>query len=96
MASLTPVIVHVEKPDGTLFSKYFGEMRIWLDAHKMAPVDFRLLGGYSVGFDIGFSSPEDANRFEREFGSEAPLTTVVPLSLGDCLFGLFLDHDSVD
>jgi hypothetical protein len=76
MASLTPVIVHAEKPVGTLFSKYFAEMRIWLDAHKIAPVDFRLSGGSSIGFDISFSSPEDANLFERTFGLEAQLTNV--------------------
>jgi hypothetical protein len=68
MASPTPVIVHVEKPVEVLLSKYFVEMRIWLDAHKITPVNFRLWGGYtSIGLDIAFSNPEDANRFEREF-----------------------------
>jgi hypothetical protein len=80
MASLTPVVVHVEKPVGTLFSKYFAEMRIWLDAHKIRPVHFRLTGGSSVGLDIGFSSPGEANLFEREFGLEAQLTNVFPLA----------------
>ena len=66
--SLTPTIVHVEKPVGIYFSECFAEMRIWLDAHKITPVDFRLSGGYSsIGLDIAFSNPEEAGRFEREF-----------------------------
>jgi hypothetical protein len=43
-----------------------------LEAHKITPVNFRMSGGYSsIGLDIAFSSPEDANRFEREFGERA-------------------------
>jgi hypothetical protein len=80
IASLTPVIVHVEKPPETLFSKYFAEMRIWLDAHKITPVDFRLAGGPRIGLDIHFASPEEANLFEREFGLEAQLANVFPLT----------------
>ena len=68
MAALITVIVHVEKPVGVYFSECFAEMRIWLDAHKITPVDFRLSGGYSsIGLDIAFSNPEEAGRFEREF-----------------------------
>jgi hypothetical protein len=55
-------------------------MRTWLDAHKIAPVDFRLSGGSRIGLDIGFSSPDEANLFEREFGlEEATLTAAFPL-----------------
>jgi len=68
MASLTPVIVHVEKSPETLFSKYFAEMRIWLDAHKITPVDLRLASGPRIGLDIHFASSEEANLFEQEFG----------------------------
>ena len=68
MAALITVIVHVEKPVGVYFSECFAEMRLWLDAHKITPVDFRLSGGCSsIGLDIAFSNPEDADRFEREF-----------------------------
>ena len=62
-----PFVVHVERPVGILLCTYFGEMRTWLDAHKIAPVDFRLWGGSSIGVDIAFSSPEDASLFKREF-----------------------------
>jgi len=77
MAALTPVIVHVEKPVGALFSKYFAEMRIWLDARKIEPVHFCLSGGSGIGLDIGFSSREEADLFERAFGLEAQLTKVL-------------------
>jgi hypothetical protein len=76
MASLP--VVYVEKPTEILLSKYFVEMRIWLDAHKIEPVDFRLFGGPSVGFEIRFSSPDHANVFERKFGLEAQLTNLSP------------------
>jgi hypothetical protein len=83
MAFARPVIVHVEKPANILLCEYFVEMRIWLDAHKITPVDFRLFGGPIVGLEIRFSSPEQASLFEREFGSEAQLTTVFPLIFAD-------------
>jgi hypothetical protein len=68
MASLPPVIVHVEKPTGILFSECFAEMRLWLAAHKITPVYFQRSGGYSsIGLDIAFSDSEDADLFEREF-----------------------------
>ena len=78
MASPTS-IVHVEKPAEILLSEYFVEMRIWLDTHRIAPVDFRLFGGPSVGLEIRFSSPEQADLFRREFGPKVQPTTVVPL-----------------
>ena len=72
MASRPPVIVHVEKPTGIYFSECFAEMRLWLAAHKITPVDFHLSGGYSsIGLDIAFSNSEDADLFEREFSPAA-------------------------
>ena len=73
MAALTPITVHVEKPVGVYFSECFAEMRIWLTAHKITPVDFRLSGGYSsIGLDIAFSNFEEADLFEREFAHKNP------------------------
>ena len=62
MAAVTPITVHVEKPVGVHFSECFAEMRMWLTAHKITPVDFRLSGGYSsIGLDIAFSNFEEAD-----------------------------------
>jgi hypothetical protein len=88
MASPTSV-VHVEKPAEIRLSEYFVEMRIWLDAHNITPLDFRLVGGLSVGFEIRFSSPEQANLFEREFGAKVQSATVVPLIFADRLASQF-------
>ena len=84
MASPTSV-VHVEKPAEIRLSQYFVEMRIWLDARNIMPLDFRLFGGPSVGFEIRFSSPEQASLFERAFGAKVQPTTVVPLIFADRL-----------
>ena len=73
-------VVHVERPAEVLLSEYFIQMRTWLDAHKITPVDFRLFGGPNVGLEIRFSSPEQANLFEREFGVKDQPTTVLPLA----------------
>src|SRR2546423_14023498 len=68
MASLPPVVVHVEKPTGIYFSECFAEMRLWLAARSITPGDFPLSGGYSsIGLDISFSHSQDAELFEREF-----------------------------
>jgi hypothetical protein len=81
--ALNPLVVHVEKPDGMLFSQYFTKMRIWLDAHKIEPVDFRLLGGCYIGLDVHFASSEEASLFKREFGPKDQPTLVVPLIFAD-------------
>jgi hypothetical protein len=68
MALSSASVVHVEKPAEILLSEYFVEMRIWLDAHEIAPTDFRLFGGPIVGLEVRFRSPEQAALFEQEFG----------------------------
>ena len=80
MALSSTFVVHVDKPAEILLSTYFAKMRIWLDAHEIAPTDFRLFGGPIVGLEVRFSSPEQAALFEREFG---PPTTLVPLIFAD-------------
>jgi hypothetical protein len=83
MALSSTSVVHVEKPAETLLSKYFAEMRIWLDAHEIAPTDFRLISFPSVGVEVRFSSPEQAALFDREFGPKYQPSTVVRLIFAD-------------
>jgi len=83
MALSSTFVVHVDKPAEILLSTYFTEMRIWLDAHEIAPTDFRLFGGRIVGLEFRFSSPEQAALFEREFGPKNQPTTLVPLIFAD-------------
>src|SRR5690349_787140 len=83
MALSSTCVVHVDKPAETLLSEYFAEMRIWLDAHKIVPTDFRLFGGLIAGLEVRFSSPEQATLSEREFDPKNQPTTVVPLIFAD-------------
>jgi hypothetical protein len=83
MALNPPFVVHVEKPAGTLLSEYFGEMRTWLDTHKITPIDFHLSGGYRVDLYVSFSSPHEANLFRRKFVFKDQPTTVLPLIFAD-------------
>ena len=73
--TLSPAFfVHVDKPAEILLSKYFAEIRIWLDAHEITPTDFRLFGGRVVGLEVQFRSHEQAALLEREFGPKNPLS----------------------
>src|ERR1043166_5935780 len=83
MALSSTFVVHVDKPAEILLSTYFTEMRIWLDAHEIAPTDFRLFGGRIVGLEVRFSSPEQAALFEQEFGPKEQPTNVTRLSFAD-------------
>jgi hypothetical protein len=84
MALNSAFVVHIEKPAGTLLGEYFIKIRIWLDAHKITPINFRLLGGGPcIDLDVHFGSPEEANLFAREFGPKDQLTTVLRLILAD-------------
>jgi hypothetical protein len=83
MALSSALIVHVDKPAKILLSKYFAEMRVWLDAHEITPTDFRLFGGRIVGFEVQFSRPEQAALFERQFGPKEQPTNVARLIFAD-------------
>jgi hypothetical protein len=83
MALSSTFVVHVDKPAETLLSKYFAEMRIWLDAHEITPTDFRLFGRRIVGLEVRFSSPEQAALFEQEFGPKEQPATVARLIFAD-------------
>ena len=76
-------VLHIEKPAEILLSQYFAEMRVWLDAHNITPIDFRLFGGPIVGLEVRFSSPEQAALFDREFGPKYQPTTVISLIFAD-------------
>jgi hypothetical protein len=75
MALSSAYVVRADKPAKILLSKYFGEMRIWLDAHDITPTDFRLFDGPIVGLEVRFSSPQAA-LFQRQFGPKDQPTTV--------------------
>lgn len=57
-------VVHIEnKLDGS-FAATMNNIREWLDPQKMEPILFKAT---PPGFEIWFSSEDDARRFERQF-----------------------------
>jgi hypothetical protein len=68
MISKSAFSIHLEKPQSSL-GETMNEVRLWLDSHKIEPVDFKTvpLDGGRVAFDIRFQSQEEANLFQRAF-----------------------------
>jgi len=54
----------VPKPDGSGYAEGMSQLRMWLDARKVQPADFKITGDGRIGFEIGFSSERDALVFE--------------------------------
>jgi hypothetical protein len=68
MTLKSPLSVRVEKP-GKAFGAAMNEIRTWLDAHKIQPVDFRPdpAAPGAVAFEIKFSRDDEARLFEQTF-----------------------------
>jgi hypothetical protein len=67
--ALSPFIVHVDNKPGQSFGEIMRDARFWLDryeieARSFIPVTSAATG---VGFDIGFSSEDDARHFKKAF-----------------------------
>jgi hypothetical protein len=72
MTLKSPLSVRVEKPQKA-FGVAMNEIRTWLDAHKIQPVDFRpdpTRGPGAVAFEIKFRREEEARLFEQTFVSQ--------------------------
>ena len=67
--ALSPFIVHVEKKPGLSFGELMRDARFWLDRHQIAALSFKPVTSATsgVGFDIGFSSDDDARYFKKAF-----------------------------
>jgi hypothetical protein len=69
----SPLNVRVETPNRA-FGVAMNEIRTWLDAHKIQPVDFRpdraAPGG--VAFEITFRQEYEARLFEETFPRSRP------------------------
>jgi hypothetical protein len=61
----TPTVIRAENLGNTM-----NAIRTWLDAEKIQPVDFRTVVGHAgIGFEIGFRTEQEAERFQRRFAS---------------------------
>ena len=67
--ALSPFIVHVEKKPGLSFGELMRDARCWLDRHEIEAMSFKPVtsAATGVGFDIGFSSEDDARHFKKAF-----------------------------
>ena len=72
MALDPPFVVQIEtkpgEPKGS-FGETMNTVRTWLDHRHIQPVSFNPVANAQrgVGFEIGFSSEDEAHLFEREF-----------------------------
>jgi hypothetical protein len=68
--------VHIETPVGTSLGDSMNNIRLWLDKHKIDPVEFRAersdTGAFA--FNIRFRSQDEAHLFEQDFGIGASAT----------------------
>jgi len=67
--ALSPFIVHVEKKRGLSFGELMRDARCWLDRYEIEAISFKPVTSATtgVGFDIGFSSEDDARHFKQAF-----------------------------
>ena len=54
----------VPKPFGLSYAEAMTQLRMWLDARKVQPADFRITADGKIGFEIGFLSEHDAQTFD--------------------------------
>jgi len=72
MALNPPFTIRIETPE-TALAETMKEMRIWLDKHRVQPVEFKMAttGLPRIAFDIQFRSEDEAYLFERQFAIKA-------------------------
>jgi hypothetical protein len=60
--------IFIETPVGTSLGGFINDICLWLDRHKIEPVDFTSETKDGViTLDIRFRSQDDAHLFERDF-----------------------------
>ena len=60
--------IYIETPVGTLLAASISDIRLWLDRHKIEPVEFKSeLRDGVVTLDIRFRGQNEARLFERDF-----------------------------
>lgn len=65
----TPTVIRAEELGNTM-----NNIRTWLDAEKIQPVDFRtVVGSAGIGFEISFRCEQEAQRFHERFASLVPV-----------------------
>ena len=63
--------VYIEKPSHVSYGEAMGQVRSWLDYRKVETSGFKFADD-RTGFEITFSSPDGAARFQGEFAWSSP------------------------
>jgi hypothetical protein len=69
--------VYIEKPSHVSYGEAMGQIRSWLDYRKVETSGFKFADG-RTGFEITFSSPDGAARFQDEFAWSSPPQATPP------------------
>lgn len=61
----TPTVIRADN-----LGKTMKDIRIWLDAEKIEPTDFKTIVGHGgIGFEISFRSEQEVRHFRERFSS---------------------------
>lgn len=64
----TPTVIRADN-----LGKTMKDIRMWLDAEKIEPTDFKtIVGRGGLGFEISFRSEQEARHFRERFSSLVP------------------------
>jgi hypothetical protein len=71
MALNSSIVVRVEKKPERSFGETMNEIRMWLDHHNISSISFMPVAkaDSGVGFEIGFSTEDEAFLFRNSFAS---------------------------
>jgi hypothetical protein len=75
------ITVRVQRPPEIPLGEFFGDMRIWLDHHRVMLANFNgvTLANKSGVFEAQFDNPRDALLFKRRFAAQP--TNIVPVRM---------------
>jgi hypothetical protein len=64
----TYVTTFVRQTPGTRLGELMNDVRSWLDSNKIESAGFKPISDSPrIGFEIGFGTQHEADRFQREF-----------------------------
>ena len=66
--------VFLPKPQHISYGEAMSQVRTWLDYRKVQASAFKLAPGGRTGFELTFSSQDDATLFQSEFTWPSPRT----------------------
>ena len=62
---IAPTVVFVAKPFEISYADAMRGLRVWLDHKKIQPAAFKVASDGKIGFEITFSTEQEAQAFRR-------------------------------